>query len=276
MAGLKNKQAASKRQRKDAEGRTRKPAKGATRKVAQVQSSAAPSVWFNRVLILFGAVVVLVAAAQAYITVQNIPVQRISITGELEHTRTEAVQDMVQSALVGGFLRADLQRIRQQLEGLPWIYEARVRRKWPSALEIHVLEQLPIARWGDDGFLNHEGEVFHSGDGGRWQSLPLLQGPPGSARTLTARYQRLLEVLRPLDLKVEQLAVDERGQMEAVLAGDMTVVIGGDDFLERMQRFVAIYRSELAARSAEVERVDLRYATGIAVAFREPGHVAGL
>jgi cell division protein FtsQ len=255
----------------------RKPAQGATRNTKEpVERSRNSSVWFNRALILAGAGVVLLAAVQAYITLQSIPVQRISVTGELEHTRAEAVQEMVQPALAGGFLKADLQYIRRQLEGLPWIYEATVRRKWPNALEIHVVEQLPIARWGSDGFLNHEGEVFHSAKVGEWQSLPLLRGPEGAARDLVANYQRLVELLAPVGLAVEQLVVDERGQVEAVLTGGMQLIVGGDDFLERMHRFVAIYRTELAARAEDVERVDLRYESGIAVAFRDASPVAGL
>lgn len=256
--------------------RARKPAKGATRKSDQVSPERKPSAWLHRVLILIGAGVVLAAATQGYITLNSVSVQRITVTGELEYTQTEAVQEMVQSALAGGFLNADLQRIREQLEGLPWIFEATVRRKWPAALEINVVEQLPIARWGDDGFLNHEGAVFRSGKRGDWQSLPMLRGPEGTARDLMANYQRLLQILSPLGLTVEQLVVDERGQIEAVLAGDITLAVGGTDFLERMHRFVAIYRSELAQRAPDIERVDLRYESGVAVAYREPAHVAGL
>jgi cell division protein FtsQ len=258
--------------------RSRKPVQGATRKSGVV--IAAPvrraSAWLNRLLILTGAAVVIAAAVQAYITLQSIPVQRISVTGELEYTQTAAVQEMVQPALAGGFLKADLQRIREQLEGLPWIYEAQVRRKWPNALEIHVVEQLPIARWGQDGFLNHEGEVFNSGKQVDEQFLPLLQGPAGAARSLMANYLRVLEMLAPLGLTVEQLSVDERGQVEAVLGGGTILVLGKDDFLDRMHRFVAIYREELAGRAADVESVDLRYESGLAVAFREPSQTAEL
>ncbi len=247
----------------------RRAAQGATRNsVAVVESAGWSSAWLNRLLILLGAAVVLAAATKAIITVESLPVQRISVTGELEHTQAQAVQDMVQPCLAGGFLNADLQQIRHQLEGLPWIYEATVRRKWPNALEIHVVEEMPIARWGHDGFLNHEGEVFHSGKSGDWNSLPLLLGPEGSAQSLVAKYQRLVEILAPLNLSVEQLAVDERGQMEAVLAGGMQLNLGSEDFLGRMHRFVGIYRTELAARAAEVVRVDLRYESGIAVAFK--------
>jgi cell division protein FtsQ len=258
--------------------RGRRAPQGATRNAVAADKGATRagdilSVWFNRMLVLLGAAVVVAAGAKAVITIQSLPVQRISVTGELEHTQAQAVQDMVQPGLVGGFLSADLQQIQQQLEGLPWIYKASVRRKWPSALEIHVVEELPIALWGQDGFLNHEGGVFHSDKAVEWETLPRLQGPEGSAKSLVEKYQRLVEFLAPLDLAVEQLAVDERGQLEAVLTGGMQLNLGGEDFLERMQRFRKIYQSDLAARKAEVERVDLRYENGVAVAFKTPAEV---
>jgi len=260
----------------------RRPAHGATRNpVATEKRPPRSSLWLNRLLILVGAAVVVAAATKAFITVQSLPVQRISVTGELEHTQAQAVQDMVQPGLAGGFLNADLQQIREQLEGLPWIYEATVRRKWPNALEIHVVEELPIARWGQDGFLNHEGGIFRSEKSGDWESLPLLLGPDGSAHSLVEKYQRLVEILTPLNLAVRQLAVDERGQVEVVLEGGMQLSLGSEQFLGRMQRFVGIYRDELAARRAEVVRVDLRYESGVAVAFNnappaEPSQIAGL
>lgn len=260
----------------------RRPAQGATRNpVVAEKPQRRDSVWLNRLLILLGATVVVTAAIKAFITVQSLPVQRISVTGELEHTQAQAVKDMVQPGLAGGFLNADLQQIRHQLEGLPWIYEATVRRKWPNALEIHVVEELPIARWGQNGFLNHEGETFYSDKGGDWDELPLLSGPEGSAQSLMEKYQRLVEILTPLNLSIRQLAVDERGQVEAVLEDGMQLNLGSEEFLGRMQRFVGIYRGELAARRSEVIRVDLRYESGIAVAFRQASpagssQVAGL
>lgn len=260
-----------------AKGRRRRAVQGATRTAPAARpKTRQPSLWLNRLLILFGAAVVLAAGTRAFIAVQSLPVQRISVTGALEHTQAQAVQDIVQPGLAGGFLNADLQQIRRELEGLPWIYEATVRRRWPAALEIHVVEETPIARWGESGFLNHQGGVFHSSKSGDWDSLPLLTGPEGSAPSLMTKYQRLAELLAPLNLSVEQLAVDDRGQMEAVLAGGVQLVLGGDEFLVRMRRFIRIYSSELAARQNEIERVDLRYENGMAVAFRETIPVAGI
>lgn len=245
-------------------------AKGATRKVqAAAARKPASFAWLNRILILVGLGVVMVAALEAWIYLSSRPVERISVTGELAHTRTSEVQDIVQPALIGGFLGADLGRVRAKLEALPWIYEASVRRVWPNALEINVVEQLPIARWGTDAFLNHEGEKFSPSDTQSWGALPLLTGPEGAASDLMGTYQRLVDMFTPLGLGVNQLTVDERGQVEAVLAGGQLLMIGSEDFLERIQRFTRLYRLELASRMEQVERIDLRYQSGAAVAFRE-------
>ena len=257
--------------------RGRRSVQGATRNAQQQRDSGVrASVWFNRVLILCCAAVVLAAGVKGVLVVQSLPVQRINVSGELEHTQAQAVQDVVEPELAGGFLNADLQQIRRQLESLPWIYEAGVRRRWPASLEIHVVEETPIARWGESGFLNHQGGIFHSARAGGWDELPLLTGPLGSAPELMLKYQRLLGFLSPLNLSVVQLSVDGRGQVEAVLANGVQLNLGDADFLARMRRFVTLYERELVERVDEIERVDLRYASGVAVAFRTSPPVAGL
>ena len=133
-----------------------------------------------------------------------------------------------------------------------------------------MIEQLPIARWGDGAFLNHEGEVFRPSQLEAWQGLPVLRGPEGSAQQLMQTYQRLVDLLKPMGLSVAQLTIDERGEVAAVLGGGQQLMIGGADFLERMKRFKAVYRSELASQMDRVERIDLRYARGVAVGFIAP------
>ena len=90
------------RRKRLAAAQSRKSAQGATRKAPAAAAPREPSAWLNRLIILTGAGVVMVAALQAFITLQAIPVQRITVTGELEHTRTSVVQDLIQPALVGG------------------------------------------------------------------------------------------------------------------------------------------------------------------------------
>jgi cell division protein FtsQ len=258
-------------------GAQRRPtAKGATRhRRAVATRRVAYQLWLNRALVLAAVGAVLAAAGWCVHTLRQIPVQRITVTGELEHTSRAAVEELVEPALSGGFLSADLDLIRGQLRALPWVYEARVRRQWPNALEIRVVEQLPIARWGSGGFLNHEGEVFQSLNAAGWQHLPRLQGPEGAEREMMAAYLRLNELLAPLDLAVLELALDERGELAARLDAGFSLALGRDELVERVQRFALVYQRELRRSEAPLERVDLRYNNGLAVAFRDLPRVAG-
>ncbi len=70
-------------------------ASGATRKVAAKAPRRKLDLsfnWLNRLFILVGVGVVLAAGLQAYMTLESIPVEQISVTGKLEHTQKETVQ----------------------------------------------------------------------------------------------------------------------------------------------------------------------------------------
>ena len=60
----------------------------------------------------------------------------------------------------GGFVSADLDRLRSAVEALAWVDRARVRRLWPDRIRIEIVEQQAAARWGEDGLLNTRGELF--------------------------------------------------------------------------------------------------------------------
>jgi cell division protein FtsQ len=255
----------------------RRSTAGATRKSAAVEGKTVTFVWLNRLLILLGVSAVLGVSLKGYLYLHQIPVEHIIVSGKLEHTQSAALEDMVQPALVGGFLNADLERIQTQLQSLPWVYEASVRRRWPNALELHVVEQLPIARWGKNGFLNHEGVVFQStGEQKEWQELPLLRGPQGSSVELTAIYQQVNKILTPYKLLVKELEIDDRGELEASLQDGIYLVMGREDYVNRLRRFAAVYSAELVNKRDQIVRVDLRYKNGLAVEYKEDGRVAGI
>ncbi len=232
--------------------------------------------WLNRGLILCAVGVVGFVSSLAWSHLAELPVERVIIEGDVQHTSSAELEALVQPALAGGFLRTDLNELRTQLELLPWIFSAQVRRQWPASLQIEVVEQLPIARWGDSGFLNHEGEVFQSNRVEGAVRLPLLSGPEGREAQVVASYQQLMKLLSPLELTVASLEMDARGGMRAGLGNGIELNIGDRDLDQRVARFAAVYRASLAAQVEQVARVDLRYRNGLAVAYKTPVEVAGI
>jgi hypothetical protein len=128
------------------------------------------------------------------------PVAHIVVSGKLENLHRDAVRQAVAGRIDRGLLALDLRDLRRELEALPWVYRAALRRRFPDTLEIRVVEQLPIARWGDGAFLNHEARVVQVADAARWD---VAAGDPRTRRQRGAPRESLpalLELLRPLEL----------------------------------------------------------------------------
>ncbi|EED36014.1 cell division protein FtsQ [Luminiphilus syltensis NOR5-1B] len=223
--------------------------------------------WFNRALILLATAMVAAAAARGSSYLMSLEVERIAVTGDQVNIDPEDIQSLVAPKLVDGFLAADLEALAFDLEAMPWVYRASVRRRWPDAVVIHIKEQQPIARWGDRGFLNHEGDLFVVEPGAGYLQLPQLHGEAGSERALMRRYRSLEALLTHLDIGVHRLSVDEVGQYTVALDNGVEVLLGSDDFVARARRFISLYERELA--QLPVAYVDLRYSDGAAVQLND-------
>jgi cell division protein FtsQ len=223
----------------------------------------------DRLVMLAALAAIGVLAVLAIDALRAVPVERIVVAGKIEHLRQEAVRDALAPELGDGLLVLDLPALRERLEQLPWIYRAELRRRFPDTLEVRVVEQVPIARWGDDAFLNHEARVIEVVDATRWAKLPEIRGPEGSEARLMTHYRQLRLDLAPLALSPVALREDDFGQLSTTLDNGARIELGDHAFRERVQRFVKLWSRELAQAPAPVRRVDLRYERGAAVAFAE-------
>ena len=50
----------------------------------------------------------------------------------------------------------------------------------------------------------------------------------------------------------------------------LQLLFGRDHLVEKVRRFAVVYEKELKEQIDKIERVDLRYANGLAVAWRTP------
>jgi cell division protein FtsQ len=240
-------------------------AQGATRKTTNRRSFRGVK-RVGRMLLGTGVVLMMMALVGAAAwRLLELPVERVMVTGELRHVSREHLVSRVNDSLQGGFLWVDLQTIRRSLEQLPWVYRVVVKRHWPNSLEIQVFEQLPIARWSDDAYLNHTGEVFRPAQLPSQQELPLLAGPAGSELQLMQYYQLLHDPLQTVGLRLNALAMDARGGLRAELDGGGELVFGRGEVAAKLRRFLHIYQSRLAHRDGRMRSVDLRYSHGAAV-----------
>ncbi len=197
------------------------------------------------------------------------PVRSIVIDGPFQRVAAVEVEQAARGSLSGGFISADLDRLRDSVEALAWVDRARVQRMWPDRVRVEIVEQQAAARWGEDGLLNTRGELFASGVRHVPPELPRLDGPPGTERQVAQRYLAIQDRLVEQGLRVAALRLDARGAWELDLSNGVTVRLGRRQVDERMDRFVEIGAQVIDGRAADIRYVDMRYSNGFSIGWRK-------
>ncbi len=208
--------------------------------------------------------------AQRLLPYADRPIAKISVEGDLSYISQQAVQQRIAPFVTASFFSVDLLGMRHELEQMPWIASAEVRRVWPDQVLVRLEEQLPIARWGDESLLNNQGQAFAPRESAHYENLPQLYGPRRAQQRVMQQYQMLSQMLRPMGFSVARLELRARGSWFLSTGEGIELLLGRDHLVEKMRRFSAIYDKALKAQQANIARIDLRYANGLAVAWREP------
>ncbi|MDA7085266.1 cell division protein FtsQ/DivIB [Pseudomonas sp. SA3-5] len=208
--------------------------------------------------------------AQRLLPYADRPIAKVSVEGDLSYISQQAVQQHIEPFVKASFFSVDLPGMRHELEQMPWIASAQVRRVWPDQLVVRLEEHLPIARWGDEALLNNQGKAFAPKEQANYQHLPQLYGPKRAQQKVMQQYQMLSQMLRPLGFSVVRLELRERGSWFLSTGQGIEMLLGRDHLVEKVRRFIAIYDKALKEQQTNIARIDLRYANGLAVAWREP------
>lgn len=197
------------------------------------------------------------------------PLTNVMIGGNFTFLETAELSELVVKEIDGGFLSVDLGRLGEVLREHPWVDEVSVRREWPSILNVEVIEEVPIARWGEKGFLNRLGEELLIESNSHLGALPVLRADFGSSRDMMENYQLMAELLIPTGLKIAELKRDSLGVWFIDTATGVRLVIGRDHVSEKIRRFTTVWAAGLSQQLKHIKTIDLRYPNGLAVAWKD-------
>lgn len=193
------------------------------------------------------------------------PLSSVAVEGEFHYVSKERTIELIGAELDGDFLQLDLMRLKAVLERDPWVEYAALGRRWPDILLVKIVEQKPIARWGENGFMNQRGEIVHVEKMEGLDELPWLHGSEADAGRILQQYLDLSQLLRSRGLEVIALRCDQKKSWRLTLRNDIEVVIGRDQVMEKMRRFITVYDRYLNSLWNDVKTVDVRYTNGVAV-----------
>ena len=200
----------------------------------------------------------------------NPTITTVRVLGDLTPSKQRLVEQQLMPYSDGLFFSIDIVAVRKVLDELPWIAHAEVSRIWPDQLQVIIQEQLPVARWGQDALLSTQGYLFTAVDVEAYSHLPQLMGPENTQARVMRQYLIFSQALRPLGYSIKQLEMRERGSWFITTQTGLKLLFGRDHLVDKMRRFAVVYETELTEQIDKIERVDLRYANGLAVAWHAP------
>jgi cell division protein FtsQ len=201
----------------------------------------------------------------------------IEIEGEVTRNSVATIRANAASRLAGNFFTTDLVRGRQAFETVPWVRQAVVKRVWPNRLAVQLEEHRAAAVWAGldavaDKLVNSYGEVFEANLGDvEDDSLPVLNGPDGSAVHMLVMLNRLQPLFDRFDARIETLRLSGRGSWRAELDTGAEVELGrgsDDEVLARTERFVGTLTQVTQRYQRPLEYADLRHLDGYAVRLK--------
>jgi len=199
------------------------------------------------------------------------PIRIVSVEGKFQRVSPVQVEQAVTTGMKAGFMTVDLAAVRERVQQLPWVDQARIKRRWPNGLRVQITEQVAAARWGETGLLNTRGELFVTNARHVPPELPRLRGPEGSQSQVAQRYLSAQGRLIEAGTRLSALQLDARGAWELELANGVQVRLGRREVEDRLDRFINSAWPVMSPRAREVAYVDMRYSNGFAIGWKTPG-----
>jgi len=199
---------------------------------------------------------------------ESAPVTSLVISGEMAYTTKKNIETVIEHINLGNFFKVDVNNVQNVVQKLPWVYSVSVRKQWPNELKIYVVDQIPIAQWNKDSYINAYGEVFQTGTPNIASALPDFFGPEGTENLALKNYKNLNELLSYGGFVIAELVLTERYAWQLTLQSGVVLNLGRENRVERIQRFMDAYPQIKLEENTQINYVDLRYDTGFAVGFK--------
>jgi cell division protein FtsQ len=199
---------------------------------------------------------------------QILPIHNIQLQGSFEKLDQREVEVALQDYIGQGFFSLDIHQLQQVLKSRPWTESVSVRRIWPDKLRVVVRERKPVARWDAEHLLSDSGRVYLA-DSTDYAHLPLVHADNHSPNWVLGEFYHLQARFESVDERLVTLRVDSRGALDIELINGLQIKLGRGDVDHKIDRLVNIYEQQILPRREQIERLDLRYSNGFAVAWKK-------
>jgi cell division protein FtsQ len=191
-------------------------------------------------------------------------IKQVVVSSPLTKVDPSFVERIVRKEFAGTYFTLNVRKAQAALTRVPWVKSVSIRRVWPRALDVKIVEHTAFARWNADALISEDAVVFA---GQTKEVLPQLNGPDGSEANVVDKYKKAQAALAPLGYSVRVMTLSPSFSLSAELKEGPSVHFGREQFETRLARLVEFGASIRSKVGVSIDSLDLRYSRGVAVAM---------
>ncbi|MDH3761720.1 MAG: FtsQ-type POTRA domain-containing protein [Gammaproteobacteria bacterium] len=244
----------------------RKKASQAKRKMPVTQASSFQ--WRKSHNWVFLLLPIMLGGYYLYQMDEMLPIRTIQLSGNFENLDQNEVEQALQQYIGQGFFSLDIHQLQQLLQQKPWTESVSIRRVWPDKIKVTITEKKPVARWDERHLLSDSASVYLAETSG-FAHLPIVHADSHQPAWALRQFHALQARFERVDERVLALRVDSRGALDIELINGLQIKLGRGDIERKIDRLASIYLQQILPRREQIQRLDLRYSNGFAVAWKQ-------
>jgi len=227
--------------------------------------------------LLFIATACLLSSTSYFNKLFNNPITDIKLEGNLSSSNSYVVRNKIEQLIKDEyFFNIDLTKIHEQLVYLPQVASLNIRKIWPNILVVQVVEQTPVAKWGENQFLNNRGQIFdieRDAEHLDVKDLPKLTGDNSMQEAVMKQYRLFSSLLNPFKFTVMELNLKGYSswqlKVKSKFGNMINLMVGSGQIIQKIERFGLWYNKLSQNEIIQIKQVDLRYSNALAVSWKK-------
>ncbi len=193
----------------------------------------------------------------------NKPVTQLQVNEDLVHVTKASIEAEVSPWFPDGYLSLDVQAIQAHLQSMVMVASVKVEKVWPDILNIHIEEERPVALWNGKSMLSENGDILPVAY--KELQLPKLQGANNESKLVMQHFLLFNRWGKRHQLELSGIQHSSAGWQLDFHSG-LKIWLDNVTAMNGLQQLDQVIDQFDFTR---IERIDMRYEQGFAVAWKD-------
>ena len=197
------------------------------------------------------------------------PIKNVSIESKIINVSKYDVFEKSKNYLDSkSFFNFKINILKKEIEKVPWVKSADIRRVYPGEIKIYIEEHVPIAIWNNKSYMNDTGDIFFIRD--IEKKLPVINSNKNRNKIMFVYFSLLLKYISDynFDIKIKKIEENDIRSLSAYLSSGIIVKFGSKDIKDKIHTFIKLYKTLNSSDLEKIGYIDMRYSNGFSIGWK--------